>query len=231
MYNMATRKVEEVAKPPRVVQFCAGVACGGLVYSLGGWDKALLTAVADVCTYNPDIDSWVDGPALPLAKWGMAAAEHMGCIYACGGYLVNDPPLSGSLLMMDPRTRAWATLPTMPTLVTRTCAAVVAGRMYIPGGRARRTWTLPTLQCYDLVAGRWDTGCAPLAQAQARIDHGVAAMHGEVWVVGGEDDDHDALASVVVYSPRLNTWRLGVSLPQAWSSGACAVVQCKLLGT
>ena len=99
----------------------------------------------------------------------------------------------------------------------------------MPGGcttEAGRFKALPTLQCYDLVAGRWDTGCAPLAQAQARIDHGVAAMHGEVWVVGGEDDDHDALASVVVYSPRLNTWREAVSLPYPCFDCTCVVVQC-----
>ena len=57
MYNMVTRKMEEVAKPSRALQFCTGVACGGLVYSLGGWDESLHARVAEVCAYNPDIDS------------------------------------------------------------------------------------------------------------------------------------------------------------------------------
>ena len=87
---------------------------------------------------------------------------------------------------------------------------------------------LPTLQCYDLVAGRWDTGCLPMAQA--RFSHGVAALHGEIWGVGGGWWDADqifhALASVEVYSPQLNNWRVGVPLPLTLVHGTCVVVQC-----
>ena len=36
MYDVATRKVTEVAKPPKAVSYSAGVACGGCVYGLGG---------------------------------------------------------------------------------------------------------------------------------------------------------------------------------------------------
>ena len=228
MYNMATRKVEEVAKPPRALVYCAGVACGGLVYSLGGYDVALQSPAASVHAYNPDIDSWVDGPALPMAVSDTAAAEHMGCIYMCGGWMGVRAPPSDSLLMLDPRTRAWATLPAMPTPVAAArAAAVVAGRMYMPGGATGEvplgTSALPTLQSYDLAAGCWDTSCTPMAQA--RMAHAVAALHGEVWAVGGEDNECH-MASVEVYRPRLNAWRSGVSLPLAWSHGACAVVQC-----
>ena len=206
------------------LQFCTGMACGGLVYSLGGLDIALGVHVGSVLAYNPDIDSWVDGPTLPMAMSGMAAAEHMGSIYVCGGWLGMRTPPSGSLLMLNPRTRSWAGLPAMPTPVHDTHAAVVAGRMYVPGGSTGRDLnSAPTiLQCYDLVAGRWDASCVPMAQA--RTSHGVAALHGEVWVVGGEH--HVIMASVDVYSPRLNTWRSGVSLPHMWSHGACTVVQC-----
>ena len=231
MYNMATRKVEEVAKPPRALQCCTGVACGGLVYSLGGWDHVLFSSVADVCTYNPTTDSWVGGPALPLAVHSVAAAQHSGCIYACGGWGGAEVQASGSLLILDPRTRSWASLPAMPTPVRAAHAAVVAGRMYVPGGEttvAGRLTSLPTLQCYDLVAGRWDTGCAPMAEARAW--HGVVTLNGEVWAVGGAwlDADHTlhARASVEVYSPQLNTWRAGVPLPLAWNYSTCVVVQC-----
>ena len=225
MYNMATRRMGEGAKPPRALRGCTGVACGGLVYSLGGWVYGP-QHVADVFIYNPDIDSWVGGPTLPLAVDVMAAVEHMGCVYACGGWKGDDPP-SDSLLMLDPRTRTWASLPDMPTPVKYAQASVVADRMYVPGGgagAALEPWALPILQCYDLVAGRWDMNCAPMAWA--RSAHGVAALHGEVWAVGGKDDDVNYMASVEVYSPRLNTWRSGVSLPREWCHGACAVVQC-----
>ena len=78
-----------------------------------------------------------------------------------------------------------------------------------------------SLQCYDMAAGRWDTSCAPMAEA--RHSHGVATLHGEVWAVGGFVDGD--LASVEVYSPRLNTWRAGVLLPHSCYDGTCVVVQ------
>ena len=118
------------------MRFSAGVACGGLLYSLWGWDEAQHVEVADVHIYNPDIDIWVDGPALPLATRGLAAAEYSGCIYGCSGTVVAPPP-SNSLLMLDPRTRSWASLPTQPAPVGYAHAAVVAGRVYMPGGATR----------------------------------------------------------------------------------------------
>ena len=64
---------------------------------------------------------------------------------------------------------------------------------------------LPTVQCY----GRWDSGGGG----------GVAALHGELWAVGGRWKDADrtlrALASMAGWcasAPRL------VSVPAWWSS-------------
>ena len=146
--------------------------------------RVLNAAVADVCGYNPGTDSWVPGPPLPYAGHSLAATKHSGCIYVCGGFLVDDV-ISAALHMLDPCTRAWTALPTMPAPAAFASAAVVAGRMYVPGGFTVETGRLSTLQCYDIAAGRWDTaGCAPMSEA--RSSHGVAAVHGEVWAVGAE---------------------------------------------
>ena len=65
--------------------------------------------------------------------------------------------------------------------------------------------------------------------AEDRRAHGVAALHGEVWAVGGGDLGGFGLASVEVYSPQLNTWREGVPLPNGCGcyDGTCVVVQCE----
>ena len=226
MYNMASRKMAEGAKLPRALMNCSGVACGGLVYSLGGNDVELWEFVADMSTYNPELDSWVPGLPLPFAVEGIAAVEHMGSIYACGGRMDDDGTRSAALLRLDPRTRAYTTLSTMPTPTAYAAATVVAGRMYVPGGvggAATAAAAVSSLQCYDMAAGRWDTSCASMVEA--RHSHGVAALHGEVWAVGGQVDDELVLASVELYSPRLNTWRAGVPLPLSCYDGTCVVVQ------
>ena len=222
MYDMASRKMAEVATLPRVLSYCSGVACDGLVYSLGGMDVVLEECVADVCTYNPELDCWVLGLPLPFAVGGMAAVEHMGSIYVCGGEMANDTR-SATLLMLDPRTRAYITLPTMPNPAAYAGAAVVAGRMYVPGGSGAASGAVSSLQCYDMAAGCWDTSCTTMAEA--RHSHGLAALHEEVWAVGGGHDGAAGRASVEVYSPRLNTWRAGVPLPHTCFNCTCVAVQ------
>ena len=114
MYNTASRKMVEVAKLPYALMYCSGVACGGLVYSLGGIDAMNCESVADMYTYNPELDCWVPGLPLPFSASSMAVVEHMGGIYACRGD-IEFRAWNAALLMLDPRTRAWTTLPAMPT--------------------------------------------------------------------------------------------------------------------
>ena len=135
---------------------------------------------------------------------------------------MEDGTPSAALLMLDPRTRAYITLPTLPVPAIHADAAVVAGRMYVLGGLSVGGQSVSSLQRYDMPSGRWGTSCAPMAEA--RHSHGVAALHGEVWAVGG-GGGNAGLASVEVYSPRLNIWRAGVPLPHQCFDCTCVVVQ------
>ena len=185
-YNMATNSMGEAAKPPIDLRCCAAVACGGLLYSVGGVDVELERRADSVLAYKPVIDCWVDGPALPMAMSGVAAAEHMGCIYVCGGHMGDSTsPINGSLLMLDPRTRTWASLPAMPTAVGPARAAVVAGRMYVPRGGAQRcppcsatTWWLGT---GTRAARPWRRPGAPMVRPPCMVSCGRwAAEHGRM---------------------------------------------------
>ena len=231
-YTMATRKMEEVAKPPQALKSCTGVACDGLVYSLGGQPVQLPASVADVYVYNPETDSWLVGPPLPVAMQALAAVEHAGCIYACGGHSVGilAHPVSPSLLMLDPRMRTWAILPAMPSHVIGAGAAMVSGRLYVAGGAGAYMRCQSTTQCYDVVAGKWDVESGVAAMREGRVSPSVAALYGEVWAVGGITNQPAAtchgLTSVEVYSPRLNTWRQGIPLPNACGChNTCVVLQ------
>ena len=65
------------------------------------------------------------------------------------------------------------------TLVMRIMLSVLLCRCWTPAPGPASS----SLQCYDMAAGRWDTSCAPMSVA--RYSHGVAALHGEVWALGG----------------------------------------------
>lgn len=233
VYNMATRSLEERRQPPLPLNFCSGVSCGGHVYSVGGLHARGHIEASSVHAYVPDIDAWFPAPFLPTPLYGVAVAEHAGGIYACGGWALTAAEgtwrSSADVVMLDTRSRAWFALPSMPSPAAYAQAVAVGGRIYVPGGRmgeARVFMRLACLQCYDVVAGRWDTGCAPMAAA--RCSSGVAAMGGEVWAVGGYCDSGEAgafLSSVERYSPGSNSWSPGVPLPIACGSGCCMVVE------
>ena len=58
------------------------------------------------------------------------------------------------------------------------------------------------------------------------MSHGVSALQGEVWAVGGRSEGDGYLAAVEVHSPQLNTWRAGVALPRACMDCKCVAAQC-----
>ena len=109
--------------------------------------------------------------------------EHMGSIYVWGGMMEDSTRNRAALLRLDPRTRAWSTLPAMPTPTVHAGAAGVAGRMYVTGDSLAAGVAEGSLQCYDMAAGRWDKSSASMAEARDAL--GVAALHREVWAVGG----------------------------------------------
>lgn len=61
--------------------------------------------------------------------------------------------------------------------------------------------------------GRWQ-GLDPLGTGAIQ-EVAVAALHGEMYVIGGFDDAGRILPRVSVYDPENDAWRLGAPLPQA----------------
>lgn len=70
----------------------------GKMYVIGGIDSKG-NVVQAVSVYNPRLDAWVDGPAVPGFAFAPAAGEHRGVLYAS----VAD----GSLLRLNEASRAW----------------------------------------------------------------------------------------------------------------------------
>ena len=91
IYNMATGKAEPHAKPPRPLQFAAGLQCRGCCYSLGGWDVQLEAGVGELGVYNPgrSVGGWGGG------RWERGGlGRHLGWLWARGGF-VHLLPESG----------------------------------------------------------------------------------------------------------------------------------------
>ena len=72
-----------------------------------------------------------------------------------------------------------------------------------------------------LVGRRWRP-IAPLSRPRCHAC--TAVFENELWVIGGDDCDHDDLATVEAYNTQTNTWRSLPSMGQRRRYAVCGVV-------
>ena len=94
---------------------------------------------------------------------------------------------------------------------------VVAGGMR--GGRV-------TDDCWMLSEGRWRS-IPPMSGP--RYSACSVIIDNEMWVMGGRDDDGNALATVEVYSPKTNSWRSCTPMSQRRHGAVAGVVGGRLV--
>ena len=99
----------------------------------------------------------------------------------------------------------------MPERRDHTSAAVVAGKMYVIGGRTYGMGPRSQNDVYDFATGHWTTGLAPLPTLRA----GAASFvfGDEVVMIGGEVVGVGTFNTVEAYSTTTNTWRTLTSMP------------------
>lgn len=127
--------------------------------------------------------SWQALAAAPAAVSRPAAAWHAGRLYVIGGEETGGLR-PGTVQRYSVDTGAWDTsLPAMPSPASNTCAAVLGGDIYVPGGWDGAA-SQAVLRVLDLDTGTWSTVASdPLPAANAA--HGCTAVDGRLYVIGG----------------------------------------------
>jgi N-acetylneuraminic acid mutarotase len=101
-------------------------------------------------------------------------------------------------------------------------AAVVNGRIYVPGGFGGET----VMQAYDPASGGW-IDLAPLPAGRHHLM--AAAFNGKVYVFGGaQAGGWNPTATTFVYDPALNTWAELAPMPEPRVSGAAVTLGNKI---
>jgi N-acetylneuraminic acid mutarotase len=110
----------------------AGVI-GGRLYVVGG-RPPLTLAVLEV--YDPATGAWSARSPMPTGRSGHAAAVLRGCLFVFGGE--GNPSVGTGVFeqneVYDPRTDTWESRVPMPTPRHGIGAAVLSGRIHLPGG-------------------------------------------------------------------------------------------------
>ena len=165
----------------------AAVACGGLLYVLGG-DGASKKSVE---RFDPEANTWEDVSPMSSSRPLLSAAVVGGKIYAVGGAQAGS---AQTCERFDPITNAWEPVPDTPIAHgTRPGVAEMHGKLWVTGGDR-----IVNVDVFDPESNTWSSKADMI---HGRCHHALAVLNGELRAVGGWD-----VASSEKYDARTDSW-------------------------
>ena len=153
------------------------------------------------------VPRWKRLTDLPTARSGLAVTEYDNQLFAIGGQTPSG--ITGAVEQFDPETNIWLNKASKPLPVTDMSAAVIGGKIYVPGGRLVTGNVTNILEIYDPLQDHWGQGAA---LPQALSAYAMVSFEGRLYLFGGWDGMH-YLDTVMVYDPSRNLWSTGRSMP------------------
>lgn len=138
----------------------------------------------------------------PRAAFALAPASFnaVSYLFAIGGE--GPEGVSGAVLRYDLAADTWTNYTPKPTPVADVQAAVIGGKIYVPGGRLADGSLTDALEVYDPQRDSWDK-LARLPTPRSR--YALAAVEGKLYLFGGWDG-RDFAAQVWQYTPDTDEW-------------------------
>jgi DNA-binding CsgD family transcriptional regulator/N-acetylneuraminic acid mutarotase len=147
-----------------------------------------------------DVSRWQGRMPLSLPRARLALALHEGRLYAIGGDTADG--VTGQVAIYDLQGNIWGPGADKPTPVANTVAAVLEGRVWVPGGYAAEGEVTDVLEVYDPQADQWSSA-APLPAP--RCAYGLTTLEGQLYLIGGWDG-HSYVDTVYRYDPQGDAW-------------------------
>jgi len=174
--------------------------------------------------YDPATDTWKALAPMPSKRGSALAAVVNDKIYVVGGATTlpgsketavfpTHPHTSvGTIEEYDPAANTWRERTAMPTPRNHAAIGVVAGKIYVIGGRVGAAFIglasdISVVEEYDPATDQWSGPRARMPIARSAI--GAAVYRGRIYVAGGEYQDPHMMATfraVEAYDPASNTW-------------------------
>jgi hypothetical protein len=214
-YDPATSTWSTVAPlpAPQPLDHIQAAAVNGKIYYIGGMVQWPSDSVGTVYVYDIATNIFSVGAPMPTGRdrGSGAVAVADGKIYVAGG--VHDGTTVAWFDVYDTSTRSWARLPDLPHRRDHFQGAVVDGRFWAIGGRISSAATrVGYNEAFDLAAGTWATGFAPLPTLRGGF--ATAVFGREIAVIGGEGGGA-TFDAVEAYDTTSNTWRTLTPMPTA----------------
>jgi DNA-binding CsgD family transcriptional regulator/N-acetylneuraminic acid mutarotase len=175
----------------------------------------------------------VSGPPLQLQRWSslapmptarsrLAAVYHEGLIYAIGGDMADG--VTGAVEIYDTSANGWHGGSAKPVAVNNVGAAVLGGRIFVPGGYSAEGEVIPDLEVYDPQEDSWEGG-SPMPVGLCA--YALAVADDKLYLFGGWDGAM-YVASTYEYDPLSDKWSEKTPMPSARGFLSAAVVEGKI---
>ncbi|KAJ7994188.1 hypothetical protein DPEC_G00263320 [Dallia pectoralis] len=196
------------------------------VYLIGG-DKNVsgFHAETQCWRYDPRHNRWCSVKPLQQQRADLCVCVLDGHIYAIAGRDYSNE--LQCVERYDPHTNAWEYVAALSKPVYAHAGVVSEGKMYITCGRRGIAYLRETT-CYDPQRNQWvDCTQSPVERAW----HGMAAVNGRVYVIGGSNVvqgyRRDVL-KVACYSSAANSWSVMSPLPAGHGEPGVAVLDNRI---
>ena len=194
----------------------------GIIWILaveGGFDGNQAAANQPIL---PEEQRWQDKAPMSEARKGLALAGYGGEIFAIAGETGQN--ISGLVERYDPILDRWSKLDPKPVPVTDVSAAVIGGKIYIPGGRTLSGEVTDVLEIYSPLEDEWETGADLPTGLSA---YAIVSYEGYFYLFGGWNGQQ-AVNSVYQYDPGSDQWRALTPMPTARAFPGVSIVEGKI---
>ncbi|RZT18339.1 serine/threonine protein kinase [Mycobacterium sp. BK558] len=211
-----------IADARKALDAAAATQSDGTIWIFGGMGADNRVSGAHE-GYDPAIDSWKGGEALPVPVQRAMSVTWQDTPVVLGGWRTDG---ANTKVATDQVWRVvnsrWVQLPPLLQPRAAAAAAVVGDRIVVTGGVDAGGRVLDTTEVFDGTA--WTLG-APMPTPRQLL---AAASDGKlVYAVGGTNGTD--LATVEAYDPAANTWTAMPPLPQPRSDFGVAVTDARLV--
>lgn len=150
---------------------------------------------------------WETKAALASPRFGHATTVYENQIFVIGGETTDG--IVALTERYNPETDRWTSMAAKPTAATDIQAAVLGGKIYVPGGRIAPGEVTDLLEIFDPQTNTWEQGPSlPLRVS----GYALIAFEGKLYLFGGWDGD-GYTDRVFTYSADLERWTEVARMP------------------
>jgi N-acetylneuraminic acid mutarotase len=205
-YDISGDRWKRVPDLPIAVNHAGVTSLRGKLYVLGGnWPARGQDARSPrLYRFNPKRKRWRRLADAPTARSALAFVGRGRKLFAAGGTTASNDRVR-KLEVFSLKSKRWRRGPKMPTGRNHVGGAILAGRLYVTGGRPGPVnGGQTTVESYSIKARRWRTE-PPLAVA--RSGHATVAAAGGLVAFGGEElGGGQTIEEVERFDPVAGSW-------------------------